>query len=37
MKFYSYRVIAGNRPFDLSVYVTSEGKIEQFLIAPATP
>ena len=37
MKYYSYRVTAGDRPLDLSIYVTSEGKIEQFLIAPASP
>jgi D-alanyl-D-alanine carboxypeptidase len=36
MKSYDYRIIAGDRPLSLSVYVTSEGKIEQFLVAPAT-
>jgi hypothetical protein len=37
MKSYEYRIIAGGRPLSLSVYVTPEGKIEQFLIAPAAP
>jgi hypothetical protein len=36
MKFYRYRIVAGDRPLSLSVYVTPEGKIEQFLVAPAT-
>jgi D-alanyl-D-alanine carboxypeptidase len=36
MKSYDYRIVAGDRPLSLSVYVTSEDKIEQFLIAPAT-
>ncbi len=35
MKSYEYRIVAGERPLALSVYVTSEGRIEQFLIAPA--
>jgi D-alanyl-D-alanine carboxypeptidase len=36
MKSYDYRIIAGDRPLSLSVYMTSADKIEQFLIAPAT-
>jgi hypothetical protein len=36
MKSYDYRIVAGDRPLNLSVCVTTEGKIEQFLIAPAT-
>lgn len=36
MKSYDYRIVAGERPLSLSVYVTPDGKIEQFLIAPAT-
>ncbi len=37
MKSYDYKIVAGGRPLDLSIYVTSEGKFEQFLIAAATP
>lgn len=36
MKFYEYRIVAADQPLSLSVYVTPEGKIEQFLIARAT-
>jgi D-alanyl-D-alanine carboxypeptidase len=36
MRSYEYRIVAGDRPLSLSVYATPEGKIEQFLIAPAT-
>ena len=36
MKSYDYRIVAGDRALSLSVYATPEGKIEQFLIAPAT-
>jgi D-alanyl-D-alanine carboxypeptidase len=37
MKSYDYRIVAGGRPLTLSVYVTAEGKIEQFLVAAAAP
>jgi D-alanyl-D-alanine carboxypeptidase len=37
MKFYGYRVVAGGQSLDLSVYVSAEGKFEQFLVAAATP
>jgi len=37
MKSYDYKIVAGDRPLSLSVYVTPEGRIEQFLIAPVTP
>ncbi len=33
MKSYTYQLVAGDRPLTLSVYVTPEGKFEQFLIA----
>lgn len=36
MKSYEYRIVAAEQPLSLSVYVTPEGKIEQFLIARAT-
>ena len=36
MKSYDYRIVAGGRPYDLSLYMTADGKFEQFLIAPAT-
>lgn len=36
MKLYDYRIVAGERPLSLSVYVTTEGKFEQFLITTAT-
>jgi len=36
MKSYDYQIVAGDRPLSLSVYVTAEGKFEQFLIAAAT-
>ncbi len=35
MKYYSYRVVAGGQPLDLSIYMTPDGKFEQFLIAAA--
>jgi CubicO group peptidase (beta-lactamase class C family) len=34
MKFYAYAINAGGKRLNLSVYVTPDGKIEQFLIAP---
>lgn len=37
MTFYGYRVVAGGKSLDLSVYVSAEGKFEQFLVAAATP
>jgi CubicO group peptidase (beta-lactamase class C family) len=36
MKSYDYRIVAGEQPLSLSVYVTADGRIEQFLIAPAS-
>ncbi len=35
MKAYTYELVAGDRPLSVSVYVTREGKFEQFLIATA--
>jgi D-alanyl-D-alanine carboxypeptidase len=37
MKSYDYRIVAGGQPLSLSVYVTAEGKFEQFLISAAAP
>jgi D-alanyl-D-alanine carboxypeptidase len=35
MKFYEYRIVAGGKRLALSIYVTPEGKFEQFLISAA--
>lgn len=36
MKGYTYRVIAGGAPLDVSIYVLPDGKVEQFLVSKAT-
>jgi D-alanyl-D-alanine carboxypeptidase len=36
MQFRSYGISAGGKLLNLSVYVTPEGKIEQFLVSEAT-
>jgi CubicO group peptidase (beta-lactamase class C family) len=36
MKYRQYRVVAGTKPLRLSVYLTKDGKVEQFLVYAGT-
>jgi hypothetical protein len=34
MTYHGYRIRAGGKSLSLSVYVTKDGRIEQFLVSP---